>query len=118
MIKNNKQLITDWDSLYMEFNEEVGADVFEKDCADEFPLMNILDDCKDDTTMFNEIVAFFYSRYACLWHNNATCESDEVEAESPEWYEGLEAYRQKILSIATYFKMQNIEEQLNKMVGD
>lgn len=112
MIKNNKQLITDWDSLYMEFNEDVEVKVFEKDCADEWPLINVLDDVKDEPAVFNDIIEFFYSHYACLWHNNVTGESGEVEAESPEWYEGYDEYKKQIMSLATYFKLRRVEELL------
>lgn len=114
MIKNNLQLITDWDDLYMTFNKEFDVDVFEEACADEYPLIYLLEEMKDDVNAFENIVDFFYGHYSALWHNNATGESKEVDNESPEWYEGLEMYRQKILAIANYFKSRRIEELLTK----
>ena len=114
MIKNNLQLITDWDDLYMTFNEEFDVDVFEKYCADEYPLIYLLEEMKDDVTAFENIIEFFYGHYACIWHNNATGKTEEVENESPEWYEGLEMHRQKILALANYFKSRRIEELLTK----
>ena len=114
MIKNNKQLLTNWDDLYMTFNEEFDVDVFEEACADEYPLIYLLEEMKDDTNAFDNIIEFFYGHYACIWHNNATGESEDVERESPEWYEGLNEYRMLILSLANYFKLRNIESKLNK----
>ncbi len=114
MIKNNKQLVTDWDDLYMTFNEEFDVDVFEEACADEYPLIYLLEDMKDDTNAFDNIIEFFYGHYACIWHNNATGETEDVERESPEWYEGLREYRLLIMSLANYFKSRRIEELLNK----
>ena len=113
MIKNNKQLITDWDFLYMKFNEVFNVDIFEKDCADEWPLINLLDSMKDDTEVYESIVSFFYENYACIWHNNILGGRKDVEPESPEWYEGYDEYKKQIMSLATYFKMQNIENKLN-----
>lgn len=114
MIKNNKQLITDWDDLYMTFNKEFDVDVFEKYCADEYPLIYLLDKMKDDINGFENIVDFFYGHYSCLWHNNVTGETEEVEYESPEYEEGLREHRLLIMSLANYYKSRRIEELLNK----
>lgn len=114
MIKDNFLLTTDWDDLYMTFNKEFDVDVFENDCADEYPLIHLLWEMNDDLDAYANIVEFFYDHYSCIWHNNITGEVKEVEKESPEFYEGLEAYRQKIMSLATYFKIKNIEDKLSK----
>ena len=113
MIKDNFLLITDWDDLYMTFNKEFNVDVFEEDCADEYPLINLLMEMNDDVESFESIVSFFYGHYSCIWHNNITGETKEVEAESPEYYEGLDQYRLLILEIAIYFRMQRIEVLLS-----
>lgn len=115
MIKNNKQLITDWDELYMKFNDEICEDIFDKDCADEYPLMSLLNEMKDDPNAFDNIVGFFIEHFACLWHNNITGEMEEVEKESPEWYEGLKEHRLYVLTIANYFKNLQIEKLLLKI---
>ena len=115
MIKNNLQLITDWDQLYMKYNDEVGVDVFEKYCADEIPFIWALDDCKDEPEFFNNLVNFFFCNYAGLWHNNKTGKMEELEEETPEWFEGYEAHKMKVLALANYFKMQNIENTLTNL---
>jgi len=105
MIKNNKQLIPDWDDLYMSFNKEFDVDVFEEDCADEWPLINLLIEMKDDKEAYDNIVEFFYSHWSCIWHNNITGEQEKVEKESPEWYEGYEEYKNRIMQLGIYFKI-------------
>ena len=112
MVKDNFLLTTDWDDLYMTFHKEFDVDVFEKDCADEYPLLYLLQDMRDDKEAFANIVWFFYDHYSCIWHNNYTGEAKEVERESPEFYEGLREYRLLIMSLANYFKMLNVEDNL------
>ena len=114
MIKNNKTLMTDWDDLYMTFNKEFDVDVFEEACADEYPLIYLLEEMKDDVNAFENIVDFFYGHYSALWYDHVEHQIEEVEYESAEYFEGLEIYRQKILAIANYFKSRRIEELLTK----
>ena len=112
MIKDNFLLTTDWDDLYMTFNEEFDVDVFESDCADEYPLLSLLSDMDDDREAFDNIISFFYGHYSCIWHNNITGEIKEVERESPEYYEGLREYRLLIMQLANHFKLRRVEELL------
>lgn len=112
MIKDNFLLTTDWDDLYMTFNKEFDVDVFEKDCADEYPLMHLLWQMDDDREAFDNIVEFFYDHYSCIWHNNITGEAKEVERESPEFYEGLNQHRLFIMTLANHYKLRRIEELL------
>lgn len=114
MIRENKTLMTDWDDLYMTFNKEFDEDVFEEACADEWPLIYLLEEMKDDVNAFENIIEFFLSHYSALWYDHVEHQIEEVEYESAIWYEGLEMHRQKILALANYFKSRRIEELLTK----
>ena len=105
MIKNNKHLETDWDALYMQFNEEFDVDWFEPDCADEIPLMQSLIEMKDDKNGFENIFYFFYSNYHAIYHNNIDGSTETVIEESPEYYEGYAEYKRLILLLALYCKL-------------
>ena len=98
----------------MTFNKEFDVDTFEEACADEYPLIYLLEEMKDDVNAFENIVEFFYGHYSALWYDTVEGKTEEVEYESAEYFEGLENYRQKILAIANYFKSRRIEELLSK----
>lgn len=114
MIKDNKIFMTDWDNLYMTFNKEFDVDTFEEACADEYPLIYLLEETKDDVNAFENIVDFFYAHFSAIWYDPVKGQIEDVEYESVEYIEGLEIYRQKILTLANYFKSRRIEELLTK----
>lgn len=119
MIKNDKFLRTDWDALYMMFNDymffntEFDVEAFEKNCT-EWPLIRLLDKMKEDENLFNIIVDFFLSHYICFWYNEATKEIEAIDYESPEYYEGFENHKKLILALATYFQNEYIKSLLRK----
>lgn len=112
-----KKLITLWDEIYTEFNKEFDVDVFEEYTADEWPLIYLLNEMKDDENAFNNIVEFFLSHYSCEWHNNISGIPAGVEDESPEWYEGYDEYKRFILQLANYFQNERIKELLEKLTN-
>lgn len=106
--------MTDWDDLYMTFNKEFDVDVFEEACADEWPLIYLLDEMKDDVNGFENIIEFFLSHYSAFWYDHVEHKIEEVEYESAIWFEGEREYKKFILSLANYFKSRRIEELLIK----
>lgn len=118
MIKNNKTLMTDWDDLYMTFNKEFDVDVFEEACADEWPLIYLLEEMKNDVPAFENIIEFFYGHYSALWYDTVEHQIEEVEYESSEYFEGLREHRLLIMSLANYFKSRRIEELLNRITNE
>lgn len=119
-VYNNKFLKTDWDALYMLFNDymlfnaEFEVETFGKKCTDERPLIRLLDKMKEEENVFNIIVDFFLSHYICFWYNEATKEIEPIDYESPEYYEGFENHKKLILSLATYFQNEYIKSLLRK----
>lgn len=121
MIKDGKILLTDWDAIYQAFNKEIGADIFEEACADEWPLINYWK-YTQTTDIYEQdggwLAEWFMSHYEALWFDPQEGQSYEVDKNSAEYYEGEIEHRKFIMNIATYINQLWIIDQLFYIQAD